>query len=234
LLAGTFRLRVLNRLAKVSPRASLGQGLGHARAAPGCSSLRETSFRDVAAFANLVRALFKALTDVSKMPRSRVNVKLEEPMSYQLACEYLDKWCPPPKRGLFGRAKAKPYFAPGDPKMAMELIWVLQPLFAGPDQAPFRDTEYRSEFEGEVDALLLEWAATDPMQIEIPSIAHGRVLEERYRQSLLVIAANQAAGKTVLIPDDEIPLALRQSAIVLLWLHEMDLLWEPGTTTLRR
>ena len=152
-------------------------------------------------------------------------------MSYQLACEYLDKWCPKPKRGLIGQAKVKPYFALGRPEIAMTLLWVLQPLFAGPDQAPYRDSEYRSEFEGEVDALLLEWAATNPMRIDIPSVEHGRVLQERYRQSLIVIAANESAREPVLIPRDDIPHALRQSAIVLLWLHEMKLPWEPGTTT---
>lgn len=157
-------------------------------------------------------------------------------MSIELAIEYLEKWSPR-ATGLLASFRRpsgnRPYFSHGDPAEVMRLVWVLNPLFAGPEQAPYRDGEYDADLEGEVDELLLLAAGSNPMLVEVPSIGHGRVLYERYRQTLLVIATNEAAGKTLLVPRADLPLSLRQASVVLLWLHEMRLLWEPGTTQLR-
>jgi len=114
-----------------------------------------------------------------------------------------------------------------------DLLWVLQPLFAVKTRLRSGKSQYNPDIEGEVDALLIEWAATNPMSINVPSVAHGRVLYERYRQSLVVIMANEASAQPLLVPRADLPLALRRAAVVLLWLHEIELPWEPGTTTPR-
>ena len=147
-------------------------------------------------------------------------------MSVELACTYLDTWAP--------QDSNLPYFSKGDPMEVFNLLNVLYPLFSGDDQAPYRDAVYDEHYEEGADEVLIAAAAVDPMQIDIGSIELGRILYERYRQSLVVIGANASAKTTLLVPCTSLSLALRQSATVLLWLHEMKLPYHPGTVLARQ
>lgn len=163
-------------------------------------------------------------------------------MSVELARLYLDAWAPAAIRADGSGIRAMlwqmkggfgPYFLKGNPMEVLELLWVLNPLFAGDDQAPYREAPYDAACEAGVDAMLEEAAACDQLLIEIESIGHGRVLYERQKQALVTVTANAAANATLLLPRPDLPLVLRQGAVVLLWLHAMVLPFEIGTSTPR-
>lgn len=124
--------------------------------------------------------------------------------------------------------KNPPFFM-GDPMEAVELMWPMLELFQGEEKRSLRALPYDKSGETEVD-LMVEGMARQPFEFNaVKTNAGNSVLLERIRQSITVMSANSAKGEKVLLPTRRLKKGFREFAIAILWLHQMELPFEPGT-----
>jgi hypothetical protein len=118
----------------------------------------------------------------------------------------------------------------GDPTEVIGLLWpFLKPLQQEPAKTFVEMMPYDPAGEADFDLMLMMMAVAPDEPLTNRSDAALTVWHERLTQAIVVLGANAALGKPVMLPPRELPEHHRQIAAACLWLHEMELPYFPGT-----
>jgi len=125
--------------------------------------------------------------------------------------------------------EGNPPFHLGDAMEATDLLFPMLEMFQSDLGRKVNALPYDKAGEAEVDAALESLAQAPEVGVEMRSTKAARVLLERVKQALITLGANAAANEPVLIPSRSLEKGHRHTATALLWLHQMELPFEPGT-----
>lgn len=118
----------------------------------------------------------------------------------------------------------------GDPSEVIELLWpFVEALQHEPAKTFVLTMPYDAAGEADFDVMLMTLAIAPDEPMITRSDAALTVWHERVTQAIVVLGANAALGKPVILPPRELSKAHRQVAAACLWLHEMELPYFPGT-----
>lgn len=120
----------------------------------------------------------------------------------------------------------------GDPAEVADLLQPFWgPLTAEPAKSFLQVTPYDPRGAGDFDAMIEAMAADPEGNHTNRSDSALTVWSERLKQAMMVLLANGADGKQVMLPPRDLPKNERQIAAACLWLHRMELPFAPGTAS---
>jgi hypothetical protein len=118
----------------------------------------------------------------------------------------------------------------GDADIAMKSLWLfLDQLRAASTTEIFDQASYDASAHTAADDCLEALLTTGT--VKVTDLRVLGVLKERLTQSLAVLAANWAAGRSVTLPPSGMTDWQSAFALALLWLHEMELPFQAGSAT---